>query len=187
MPIIKAVGPVQLKINRKYFIVLCRAIVAQQISTKAADTIYSRFLSLFAGKAPTPTRVANLEKEILKSVGLSRQKTSYIQDLADKFLDKTIRPRQFATMGNEEIIKQLTQVHGIGRWTAEMFLIFSLNRLDVLPVDDLGFRAGVKKIYKLKTLPTAKKIRPLAKKWQPLETVATWYAWRVLNPDIVVY
>ncbi len=185
--VIQAVGPFQLKRNRNYFVVLCRSIVSQQISVAAADTIYSRFQKLFDGRSPTPERVSKLKEEPMRAAGLSRQKTAYLKDLSHRFLDGTVRPRQLNYLGNEEIIGQLTTVHGIGRWTAEMFLIFSLNRLDVLPVDDLGLRVAVQNIYGMKTRPDAKRLRAIGKKWNPLETVATWYGWRSLNPDIVNY
>lgn len=185
--LIQSVGPFLLKRNRNYFVVLCRSIVSQQISVAAADTIYSRFQKLCGGRAPTPECVAGLKDAPLKDAGLSRQKTAYLKDLSHRFLDKTIRSRQLIYLSNEEIIDRLTGVHGIGRWTAEMFLIFSLNRLDVLPVDDLGLRVAVQKIYQMKDRPDAKRLRTLGKKWSPFETVATWYAWRSLNSDIVNY
>jgi DNA-3-methyladenine glycosylase II len=190
-PVIAAVirrnGPLRLKRNRNYFQVLCEAIVAQQISTRVAEVIYGRFHALFDGHAPTPERVAAVPEGMLKSVGLSRQKVAYLYDLSARFLDKTIRPHQLNYLDNEEIILRLTTVHGIGRWTAEMFLIFSLNRMDVLPVDDLGLRAAVKSLYGLADLPGAKQLRVLGETWHPLETVATWYAWRTLNEQIVNY
>ena len=185
--VIQAIGPFRLKRNRNYFVELCRSIVSQQISVAAADTIFSRFQKLFDGYAPTPERVAGLKDAQLKAAGLSRQKAAYLKDLSFRFLDKTIRPRQLNYLGNEEIIAQLTGVHGIGRWTAEMFLIFSLNRLDILPVDDLGLRVAVQNIYQMKDRPDAKRLRAIGKKWSPFETVATWYAWRSLNADIVNY
>jgi DNA-3-methyladenine glycosylase II len=185
--VIQSIGPFLLKRNRNYFMVLCRSIVSQQISVAAADTIYSRFQKLFDGHAPTPERVAGVKDAPLRAAGLSRQKAAYIKDLSHRFLDGTIRPRQLSYLGNEEIINRLTLVHGIGRWTAEMFLIFSLNRLDVLPVDDLGLRVAVQNIYRMKARPDAKRLRAIGKKWSPFETVATWYAWRSLNADIVNY
>lgn len=185
--VIQEVGPFLLKRNRKYFVVLCRSIVSQQISTRAADTIYIRFRKLFDGKAPTPQRVAGLTEDTLRAAGLSRQKAAYLKDLGRRFLDGTLRPRQLNYLDNEAVIDRLTQVHGIGRWTAEMFLIFSLNRLDVLPVGDLGLLAAVQKIYGMKTRPDAKRVRALGEKWNPYETIATWYGWRSLNADIVNY
>jgi len=185
--VIQKVGPFRLRRNRNYFVVLCRSIVSQQISTAAAETIYTRFQKLFDGYVPTPERVAGVKDAPLRAAGLSRQKSAYLKDLSHRFLDGTIRPRQLNYLGNEEVIDRLTQVHGIGRWTAEMFLIFSLNRLDVLPVDDLGLRVAVQNIYGMKARPDAKRLHAIGSKWSPLETVATWYAWRSLNADIVNY
>jgi DNA-3-methyladenine glycosylase II len=185
--VIQAIGPFRLKRNRNYFVVLCRSIVSQQISTAAAETIYIRFQKLFDGRVPTPERVAGLKDAPMRAAGLSRQKSAYLKDLSHRFLDGTVRPHQLNYLDNEEIVDRLMLVHGIGRWTAEMFMIFSLNRLDVLPVDDLGLRVAVQNIYGMKARPDAKRLRALGKKWNPLETVATWYAWRSLNADIVNY
>lgn len=185
--VIQSIGPFLLKRNRNYFAVLCRSIVSQQISVAAADTIFSRFQKLCDGRTPTPERVAGLNDAPLRTAGLSRQKAAYLKDLSRHFMDGTIRPRQLNYLGNEEIIERLTRVHGIGRWTAEMFLIFSLNRLDVLPVDDLGLRVAVQKVYGMKARPDAKRLRAIGEKWNPFETVGTWYAWRSLNADIVNY
>lgn len=183
--VIQKVGPFRLQRNRKYFMVLSRSIISQQISVSAAESIYRRFQKLFDGRTPTPERVAGLKDESLRTAGLSRQKVAYIKDLSRHFLDGTIRSRQMIYLGNEEIIDRLTQVHGIGRWTVEMFLIFSLNRLDVLPVDDLGLRVAVQNIYGMKARPNAKRLRAIGKKWSPLETVGTWYAWRSLDTGVI--
>lgn len=185
--LIRDVGPFQLRCNKNYFQVLCKAIISQQISTRAADSIIARFHGLMNGKAPTPGRVAELSDESLRAIGFSRQKTAYVKDLSRKFLDKTIRPHKLPFLPNEEVIQILTAVHGIGRWTAEMFLIFSLNRLDVLPVGDLGFRTALKNIYKMRSLPSVKRMQILGKRWHPCETIATWYAWRTLDANIVAY
>ena len=185
--VIRNIGPFRLKRNKNYFQVLCKAIIAQQISTRAADSITTRFHGLMNGAIPTPKRVAALSNESLRAVGLSRQKIAYVKDLSQKFLHKTIRPHKLPFLSNEEIIQILTTVHGIGRWTAEMFLIFSLNRLDVLPVGDLGLRTALGNIYKMRAIPSIKRVRTLGKKWRPFETVATWYAWRTLDSGIVAY
>ena len=179
--VIKAVGPLKLKPDKQYFVVLAHAIVSQQISIKAAATIYKRFTALFDGRRPQPKITLTLTDEAMQEAGLSRQKTTYLKDLARHFDEGLIKTRRFSTIENEEIIEQLVQVKGIGRWTAEMFLIFSLNRLDVLPVDDLGLKAGVQKIYNLKTHPDAKKLRVIGAKWQPYESIATWYCWQYLK------
>ena len=185
--VILRVGAFKLSRNRNYFLVLCKAIIAQQISTKAAEAITHRFENLFAGARPTPERVQGLPDNQLRELGLSNQKVRYMKDLSEKFLDGTIRPHRMAYLENEEIIQQLTGVYGIGRWTAEMFLIFSLNRMNVMPVGDLGFRAGLKQLYNMRALPTPERMRTLGKKWHPFETVGTWYTWRILDEGIVVY
>jgi DNA-3-methyladenine glycosylase II len=185
--VIRNYGPFRLSKNGNYFLVLCRAIIAQQISTKAADSIFSKFNGLFNHLSPTPERVLSLSDSELRSAGLSGQKVAYLKDLSEKFQEKFIRPRKLPHLSNEEVSQNLTNVYGIGPWTAEMFLIFSLNRLDVLPVGDLGFRAGVKKIYSLRNMPSLKKLNTLGKKWSPFQTIAVWYAWRTIDDDIIVY
>lgn len=179
--LIREIGPFGLKKNRKYFQVLCKAIISQQISTKAARSITVRFNHLFDRNAPTPESVFEISEARLRGAGLSRQKSAYLKDLGKHFFEKSIRPHRLPHLTNEEVVIQLTGVHGVGRWTAEMFLIFSLNRMDVLPVADLGLQNAVKILYGTKNHPSAKKIRSLGRKWNPLETVATWYAWRKLD------
>ena len=185
--VIRRIGPMKLKRNRNYFVVLCKAIIAQQISVAAADAITARFNALFNGSSPTPLGVIKLSDTILRGVGLSKQKVAYLKDLSCHFYEKILRPHSLSYMDNEEVIQQLTAVHGIGRWTAEMFLIFSLNRPDVLPVGDLGLQLALKKLYRMRQLPTVKRMRALGRKWHPLETVATWYAWRTQDEKIVAY
>lgn len=185
--VIRRVGPFKLNRNKNYFQVLCKAIVGQQISTRAAESINQRFQNLFAGNRPTPGKVQDLEEKQLREVGLSGQKVKYMKDLSEKFIDGTVRPHRMAYQDNEEIIQQLTRVYGIGRWTAEMFLIFSLNRMDVLPVGDLGLRAGLKSLYNMRTVPSPDRVRILGKKWQPYATVGTWYTWRTLDEGIIAY
>jgi DNA-3-methyladenine glycosylase II len=185
--LIRRVGPFELKRNRNYFQVLCKAIIGQQISIKAAESITHRFQSLFSCARPTPEKVRGLSDKRLREVGLSGQKVKYLKDLSAKFIDGSVRPRRMAYQDNEEIIQQLVGVYGVGRWTAEMFLIFSLNRLDVLPVGDLGLRAGLQQLYNMRTLPTPDRMRTLGKKWEPFETIGTWYTWRSLDEIIVSY
>ena len=185
--VIRRVGPMKLKRNRNYFIVLCKAIIAQQISVAAADTITARFCARFSGGSPTPEGVIKLSDTTLREVGLSGQKAAYLKDLSHHFHEKILRPHRLHYMENEEVIQQLTAVHGIGRWTAEMFLIFSLNRPDILPVGDLGLQLALKKLYRMRQLPTIKRMRALGRRWHPLETVATWYAWRTQDEQTVSY
>jgi len=185
--LIRKSGPIKLKRNRNYFIVLCNAIIGQQISVAAADAITIRFNKLFNGHSPTPQGVIKLPEIDLRKAGLSKQKVAYLKDLSFHFYEKILRPHRLHHMGNDEVICQLTRVHGIGRWTAEMFLIFSLNRPDVLPVGDLGLQLALKKLYRMRQLPTVKRMRTIGRKWNPLETVGTWYAWRAQDEKIVSY
>jgi DNA-3-methyladenine glycosylase II len=185
--IIKKVGSIKLKPNKKYFLVLCRSIISQQISVKAADAIMTRFLKLFPNQSLTPQRVQEIPESEIRKAGLSKQKIAYIKDLSEKFINKSINPRKFQFMENEEIIENLTQVYGVGKWTAEMFLIFSLGRPNVFPAGDLGVRTAIKNIYKLNALPSIKELKPYGEKWAPFETVGAWYAWRSLNLEIVAY
>ena len=185
--LIRKSGPIKLKRNRNYFIVLCNAIIGQQISVAAADAITIRFNKLFNGHSPTPQGVIKLPEIDLRKAGLSKQKVAYLKDLSFHFYEKILRPHRLHHMGNDEVICQLTKVHGIGRWTAEMFLIFSLNRPDVLPVGDLGLQLALKKLYRMRQLPTVKRMRTIGRKWNPLETVGTWYAWRAQDEKIVSY
>ena len=185
--LIRKIGPIKLKRNRNYFIVLCNAIIGQQISVAAAGAITIRFNKLFNGHSPTPQAVMKLPEIDLRKVGLSKQKVAYLKDLSFHFHGKILRPHRLHHMDNDEVIRQLTGVHGIGRWTAEMFLIFSLNRPNVLPIGDLGLQLALKKLYRMRQLPTVKRMRALGRKWNPLETVGTWYAWRVQDEKVVTY
>lgn len=162
------------------FVALVHAIVSQQLSTKAAATIAGRFDALFDGR-PNPSAVARVQDEQLRAVGLSTQKVRYIRDLCQRITDGSLPVQTLNELHDEDVIQSLTQVKGIGRWTAEMFLMFVLNRPDVLPVDDLGLREAVKRAYKLKDRPKAAELRAIAEKWQPHRTVATWYLWRSLS------
>lgn len=162
------------------FTTLCRSIVGQQISVKAASTIWGRFSEL----APTlnPETVLAIEIAALRSAGLSARKAEYIRDLARHFGERLLQVEHWPDMTDEEIIQDLIRVRGIGRWSAEMFLMFTLMRPNVLPVDDVGLQRGVQVAYRLRKKPTAAKIKTLAKKWEPYRTVATWYLWRSLEP-----
>lgn len=166
--------------GRDPFEALCRAIVGQQLSVKAAATIYARFITLY-GNQLTPRVVARTKLEKFRSVGLSRQKASYVVDLAKKFLDGTVDPKHFSTTTDEAIRAHLVAVKGIGRWTADMFLMFTLHRPDILPTGDLGIQKGMQKLFKLKSLPTPEKMEKLAEPWRPYRTVACRYLWDSLD------
>jgi len=164
------------------FSVLSRAIIHQQISTKAAAAIYNRFLLLYAHQPfPTAQDILNTPDEILRQAGLSRPKVTYLKDLAQKVIDGLPTLVELDTMDDEAIVQTLTQVKGIGRWTVQMLLIFRLQRQDVLPVDDLGIRAGIRKIYGLQELPNRQTTASLGQKWQPYRSIASWYLWRSLE------
>jgi len=180
--VIDRVGPCTLSTRRDYFVVLSKAIFTQQISTKVATVLFGRFRELFPMRRPTPTMVLRAlddhPTEVRKHFGLSRQKGAYLRDLARHFVDGEIPTRRLSTMPDEAVIDALVRVKGIGRWTAEMFLIFTLNRPDALPLDDLGLRDGIRDVYQLKERPTAKQCTEISEKWRPWRTVATWYLWR---------
>ena len=181
-PLIKKHGLPELKRGSNVFEALAKSIVYQQLSGKAAATIYGRFRALFKGKKfPSPEEVKKVPFETLRSVGLSNQKASYILDLADKFASGAIRHRAIPKMKNEEIVEHLTQVKGIGEWTVHMFLIFTLNRPDVLPVGDLGIKKGFQIVYKLRQMPDSKRMEKLASAWRPHATTACWYLWRAAD------
>jgi DNA-3-methyladenine glycosylase II len=181
--IIARVGPCRLRRHPRYFATLCDSIVSQQLSSRVAEVIFARFEALYPHRRPTPHRVAKTPVPRLRTAGLSRQKARYLKELAAGFLGGRIRPSRLPRQSNEEIIEALTSIHGIGRWTAEMFLMFSLNRLDVLPVDDLGIKKAVQRAYGLRRLPKAAMIRRIGRPWHPYETIACWYLWQSLRRE----
>ncbi len=180
--IIDDVGPIHLPLDTDYFSALIGAIIAQQLSGRASERIRARFMELFDLNRPfTPVTVAALSEEDMRGVGLSPQKMSYIQDLAARVADGSLDLAALASMDDEEVISRLLPVKGIGVWTAQMFLIFSLGRLDVLPTEDLGVRTAVQKVYGLSHLPKKDDLVDLAGPWRPYCTVATLYLWRSLG------
>lgn len=180
--LIKEHGAPNLKRGGNSFQALVRSIIYQQLSGKAAATILGRFTDLFNKQAfPTPKDVLAVPMLKLRAVGLSAQKAAYIHDLAVKFSDGTIRHCSFHRMTNDEIIAHLTQIKGVGVWTAHMFLIFTLNRPDILPTGDLGIRKGFQIVYKLKKLPDHKTMERLAKPWREHASIASWYLWRAAD------
>jgi len=179
--VIRRVGPCTLAPRRDYFVLLCKAIYNQQLSIKVAAVLFGRFRDQFPGRRPTPAAVLKLldgGEEAIKRCGLSRQKAVYLRDLAEHFVDGRVPTRKLSRMPDEAVIEALTAVNGVGRWTAEMFLMFVLNRPDVLPVDDLGLREGVRELFGLEARPTASEVTDLAEPWRPYRTIATWYVWR---------
>ena len=161
-----------------YFATLVRSILYQQLAGAAAAAIHRRFLALFGEEGPSPQAVAEMPEETLRSAGLSRNKALAIQDLARHVLDGRLDLAHVDDHTDEEVIAQLVPVRGIGRWTAEMFLIFTLSRLDVWPVDDYGVRTGYTRAHGLADLPTPKALSGLGDPYRPWRSVAAWYCWR---------
>ena len=168
------------------FVTLARSICGQQISVKAAESVWQRVL-LECGKRPTPASVQKAGLARLRAAGLSARKAEYILDLSTHFSDKLVQPARWARMPDEEIIEELTAIRGIGRWTAEMFLIFNLQRPDVLPLDDVGLLNAISLHYFSGEPVSRFEAREVAQGWQPFRTVATWYLWRSLDPVPVEY
>lgn len=167
------------------FHTLARAIVGQQISVKAADSVWARFAEY--ARHITPEHIVTLEQTALAACGLSRRKAEYLHDLAGHFVDGRVVPERWMEMEDEAVIGELVDVRGIGRWTAEMFLIFSLRRPDVWPVDDIGLQKAVALHYLGNERPTPKALRQQGERHTPWRTVATWYLWRSLDPVVVQY
>ena len=178
--IIKRVGNYQIKKRNNHFASLVEAIISQQLASGAADAIIRRFKKLYP-RFPKPIQVLNTKDSKLRSVGLSKMKVGYLKDLAGKIENGNLKIRTLSKESDEEIIAQLIQVKGIGRWTAEMFLIFSCGRLDVLPVDDLGLRKGVQLAFSLPDLPKPKEVEKIGMRWKPYRSIATWYLWKSLQ------
>jgi len=178
--IIRTVGPYQLLLHEPTIETLCRSIVYQQVSGKAAASIFAR-LKKAAGRTFNAKNLLKLSPEELRACGLSGQKAAYIRDLAERALRKEIDFRRLPEMTDEDVIEHLTRVKGIGVWTAQMFLIFALERPNVLPVADLGVRNAIMKAYGLKEVPAIADLVKIAEAWHPYCSVATWYLWRSLD------
>lgn len=199
-PLVTKHGEPKLRRGKNAFQALARAIIYQQISGAAAQSVYRKFVGLFgialpksidwekpsARKFPTPEDVLRMPDAKLRSAGLSAQKVAYMKDLALKFADGTIEHKRLDRMTSEEIVAHLTRVKGIGVWTVHMFLIFTLNRPDILPTGDLGIRKGFQILYGLRELPSPKKMEKLAKDWRAHASVASWYLWRIADGQKVV-
>ena len=166
---------------------LCRSIVYQQLSGKAAGTIMMRFLGLYDPDTLTPEALLRTTDDTLRGIGLSRQKIAYLKDLATKVQDGALQLAMLPMHSDAEVLHQLMGVKGIGRWTAEMFLIFGLGRLDVFPVDDLGIRKAMQRAYGYKRLPAPLTMHRQARKWIPYRTIATWYLWRSLDVAVAPF
>jgi DNA-3-methyladenine glycosylase II len=162
---------------------LVRTIVGQQLSTKAARSIYGRLTALFDERPPMPEELVSTDEEFLRACGLSRPKVRYLRDLAERVISGELDLRSLHDLPDEEVIRQITAVKGLGQWSADMFLMFHLGREDVLPVGDLGVRRAVERAYDLPEIPDAETLRHLARPWSPHRTLASFYLWESLDPD----
>lgn len=180
--IIDRVGEYRIQFREPNFETLVKSIVYQQLSGRVANVIFGRLLKA-AGGLLTPASILKLRPSRMRTLGLSGQKTAYIRDLARHARDGTVVFEELLELPDSDIIERLTQVKGIGLWTAHMFLIFALRRTDVLPVGDLGIRSAIRKAYGLAELPLAPEMEALAERWRPYCSVASWYLWRSLEPN----
>ena len=183
--VIRSCGDGCLASRGEPFVTLARSIVGQQISVKAAQAVWNRF-ALAAGTV-APERVARMRVATLQKAGLSLRKAEYVKDLSARFIAGAVDPSRWPALDDEAVIEELTRVRGIGRWTAEMFLMFNLLRPDVLPLDDVGLLRAVGLHYLDRERPTRAQAAQIAERWRPWRTVATWYLWRSLDPLPVDY
>ena len=188
--LIKRLGPLDPEARRRgrpsdAYGTLLRSIVGQQLSTKAARTIYERMTQLWGGKTPTPQQLLDADPDAIRAAGLSRPKIAYLRSLAEHVLVGDLELDRLDELTDGEITAKLTAVKGLGRWTADMFLIFYLNRPDVLPVGDLGVRRAIETVYELPSIPAAEEIEKLGEPWRPHRSLASLYLWRSLENEPV--
>ncbi|MCS6807176.1 MAG: DNA-3-methyladenine glycosylase 2 family protein [Bacteroidota bacterium] len=180
---IHRVGHCTLEPKGDIFLVLCDAIISQQISVKASAAILERFCMLFPNNAPTPNALLRMDNASLYTVGLSRAKVSYLYDAAARCMDGTVELNTLHMLDDETLMQTLMRIKGVGRWTAEMVMIFALNRLDVLSVGDLGLRKAMMQLYRLTVLPTPLEMLSIAELWRPYRTIGSWYLWKVVDTE----
>jgi DNA-3-methyladenine glycosylase II len=166
-----------------HFDAVVRSIVYQQLSGRAAATIHGRVRALYGDRDPTPSELAATPDERLRAVGLSRQKLGYLKDLAFHVVDGSLPIDALHELDDDAVIDALVQVKGVGRWTAQMFLMFRLGRPDVLPELDLGIQKGLQRAYRMRRLPPPKRVLQVGAKWAPYRTIASWYLWRLLDGE----
>ncbi len=179
--VIKRVGPFTLRPQRDRFKILARSIISQQISVAAARTIRERLEQLVEPDGIRPEVIARLSIVELRKAGVSRQKAGYLLDLSEKCRDGTVRLARLSRMSDDDVVEELIQVKGIGRWSAHMFLIFALGRPDIFPHDDLGLRSALSRLYKLDRLPTRDESLAIGARWRPYASIGSWYCWRYLE------
>jgi DNA-3-methyladenine glycosylase II len=178
--IIERIGPCRMEFGPPEFHSLAEAIIYQQLNGKAAVTIFERFAAL-AGEPLSPAGILKLSDEQMRSVGLSRQKSSYLRDMAERAVSGQLNFSKLHEMSDEEVIKHLTQVKGVGIWTAQMFLMFTLKRPNVLPTGDFGVQMAIKKHYNKRKVPKPVQMEKIAKAWEPYRSIACWYLWKSMD------
>jgi DNA-3-methyladenine glycosylase II len=180
--VIRSIGKYSIKTTIDPFQSLIESIIFQQLAGRVANIINRRFLDYYNNIPPTPEQIISTPAHMLKAkVGLSSRKIEYIKDVSARIIDRRLNFALMPEMTDEEIVNQLIQVKGIGRWTAEMFLIFCLGRQDIFPVDDLGVRKAIQKVYRLPELPKPSAMLVIAQSWKPYRSIATWYLWKSLS------
>lgn len=178
--IIKRIGPYRIEYGPPEFHSLAEAIIYQQLNGRAALTIFNRFAAL-AGNPLTPAGILKLTNEQMRSVGLSKQKSSYLRDMAVRAASGELDFSRLPQLSDEEVIKHLTQVKGVGVWTAQMFLMFTLKRPNVLPTGDFGVQMAMKKHYNKRKMPKPAQMEKIARCWEPYRSIACWYLWRSMD------
>lgn len=181
--VIAHVGLCTIRPHKNYYRELVESIIGQQLSVKAAAAIEKRFVDLFDGAFPSPEQILSVSAPDLRAIGFSRPKAGYIQDLATKVLAGEVKFEHLDALPNEEVTAELVAVKGVGEWTAHMFLMFCMGRMDVLPFGDLGIRNGMQKLYNLPAVPTPQEVVEIAtaNNWHPYESIASWYIWKSLD------
>ncbi len=176
--VVEKLGRIDFELDDGHYEALVGSIMFQQLAGSAARAILNRFKELYNGKIPTPEEYLSTDEKKLRFAGVSPQKISYLRDLCERMVNGSLDLKSLEHLPDDEAVRRLDEVRGVGRWTAEMFLIFVLGRTDVLPVDDLGVQKAVKRLYHLRKLPTEEKFKRLAKNWHPYCSIATLYLWR---------
>lgn len=180
--LIKSIGNYSIKIHYNLFESLLKSIIYQQLAGSAAKAIYFRFLQYYGDNLPTPEQIISTSNTVLRfTIGLSFKKIEYIKNLSTKILSGELNIQGLPDLQDEEVIAELVKVKGIGRWTAEMFLIFCLQREDVIPLGDLGVKKAIQKLYNLSELPTHQYMLEVSSRWKPYRSIATWYLWKSLS------
>ena len=176
-PLIRKIGPCTMRITKKSYQTLVEAIIYQQLSEASATAITKRFLKLYK-KFPTPEQVMNTSDKKLKDTGISGTKINYIKGLSKQIIQKEIDFRKISKLKDEQVIEELTKIKGIGNWTAQIYLMFCLQRKDIFPVGDLGIQKGIRDLFSLKELPNPKTMEKYSARWKPNRSIACWYIWK---------